>query len=257
MRRWAGVTWCDVTRGGRVVGLAAPVDTAAPWRLVDEADTPLTVCPEALLYLRVDEADGRLAAIAQGQSGIAHLWVEDVGWREAGPTHGQHCVEVVGTLAGWVVWIQRAPDAASAWVVARDGVVSSQRENAMPWSSQGFLDATAPGLLLTDAARRIGDVVLPQAAGPYLVGQYPVDPPRLVLATPEGQVRRVLAEAVVHEPRAAYLPDGTVVACARSDASGAVIVRPQPEANTTPARNPRRSALRTASRRSRAGPCRP
>lgn len=220
--RLDGATWCDVTQLGQVVALGTPTD---PRQITVGTTTrvPVAVAPEGLLYLRADTSSrGRLALVAQGQSGQGWLWAEGT-WRPIGASFGQHCVDIVADGLGWQAVLQTAPDRYDLLTISAEGDVIARVACAMPWTSQGFLDASDPSrrLFYTDAGRVVGGVTLPQACGSYLVGQDPTAD-RLLLADAAGTPLRVLAEgAPVWEPRAAWV-DGRIVACSRSDDHGAV-----------------------------------
>lgn len=217
MHRLEGITWCDVTKAGEVVGFRSGDLMFQFYRI--------SRCPEDLLFVRADSSHDKLAVVAQGSSGKAWLYF-DTRWRELGVSFGQNCVEVNAVNDGFMLYVQIEPAHMKRMFLTLDGQIAHEEIAQIPWTSQGFLDASDPALLFTDAARRIGDVMLPQACGPYLVGQYPHDPPRVVLTDRSGSVIKLVCEALAFEPRAAYV-DNQILMVSRSDHRGAVYVKSQ------------------------------
>jgi len=227
MTRWPGATWCDVCRDGRVVAVVG--DEIHTRTAGADLSGFVATVPEPLGWLRAEVNNtGALACVGQGQSGQGWLWSAAGGWFPLGQTFGVSPLEIVDNTLGWIVWMQTAADRYDVLLVGRDGDVIDRTSYAMSPTATGFLDAQEDSLLFTDQARQIGGVMLPNKAGPYLVGQ---DPTRdqLVLADLAGTPLRVLAEgAPIWEPRGTVVA-GELVAASRSDDDGAVVVRGRPD----------------------------
>ncbi|MBK9497053.1 MAG: hypothetical protein IPO08_21580 [Xanthomonadales bacterium] len=209
--RIPGASWGDVTRDGRIVAACPDGDGWALCLLPEQ--TPLTRCPDRLMFVRVDTGpDGRLAATAQGhRDGAWWLWVEGRPWVRVGDVGGAHCVEIVGTAWEWQVFGQLTATTYRVLTVLGDGLIGSSYDGSMPATSQGFGDASAKGYLWRDPVLRIGDVMQPVPAGAWLVGQHKDDPPRCVLADTAGTVARVVYEGECESPRAAWVNGALVV----------------------------------------------
>lgn len=200
------LSWGDVTTDGRVIALhRLPADA---WQVVEVplvgSLLPLTSCPERLMFLRADSHGSHLCVTGQGhQSGTWWLWTGGP-WMPLGPVGGAHCVEVIGTPQGWDVYGQVTSTRYHILSVDVFGSIFRRQEHEMPATSQGFLDVATYGLLFTDGAFRIGDVMKPVGAGGMLVGQHAEDPPRAILCDREGLPMRLLHNGPAESVRASW-----------------------------------------------------
>jgi hypothetical protein len=210
-------TWGDVTRTGGLVwttaeGVVTATSGLAAWELR---------APEPLLYLRADDGADGIVLIGQGHdSGHAHLWTATRGWADLGKTHGAFCCETDGV----VVWWQTSPTTYSRMTLDTGDIFHGLVPTDPSGTSQGFLDCTAPALLWTDTARIVNGLMLPQAAGAWLVGQHPTED--AILAQAGGIERVVLRRPGLFEPRAAKVGTELIVLIRASD--GLVVVRGDP-----------------------------
>lgn len=218
MTRFVAGSWADCTRRGEVVfvrGLQVVVATVrreGAELALDEHPLPKDA-PVGLLFVRGDrDNDGRLLVAAKGSDDSCRWWTEARGWLDAGPTHGNYCVEVEPRQSGWVLYIQRDSFRYEVLTIGGDGAILARSWAFFPdkeqGTAQGFLDA--PARLFTDQST-VGHTIKPVSCGPFLVGQDGGTPlNRVVLSDIAGNPLRVLATTDTESPRAAWL-DGRLV----------------------------------------------